>query len=81
MVDLEIRENGDAILNRDVKKGETISYQNEYLKNLGKTGEANVLIDLNKDIKLKAGGYAEGKVVITDESVEIGDWLIVKAIL
>jgi hypothetical protein len=80
MVVLEIMENGEAILNRDVKEGEKISYQNNYLKSLGKTGQADVLIDLNKNIKLKAGFYEEGKIVITNKSVEACDMLIVKVI-
>lgn len=80
MVDLEIMKNGEAILNRDVKIGEKISYQNDYLKKIGEIGQADVLVDLDKDSKLIAGGYAEGKTVITDKSVEVCDWLIVKAI-
>lgn len=80
MIDLKVLESGKVILNRDVKASEVITYQNEYLKGLGKTEKATVLMDLDKNSELVAGGNMDGKVVIKSDSENYGDVLIVKLV-
>jgi hypothetical protein len=77
MIDLEILEDGKCILNRDVSKGETINYQNSYLKSIDEIKTVKVLEDLKKDDTLQAGHYSDGKVVIC-ENVGSADYLVIK---
>lgn len=79
MVDLLIKENGEAILNRNIKKGEMASYQNSYMIKNNIILEAEALQDLNTDMKLRAGHYQEGKIVMVNgEGTE--DYLVIKLI-
>jgi hypothetical protein len=79
IADLEVLEDGTVLLHRDVKAGEVITYQNSYLKRLGKTKCIDVLVDLSKGANLKAGSFADGITVISaDKDTE--DYLVVKLI-
>ncbi|NFO58511.1 hypothetical protein FDB39_17010 [Clostridium botulinum] len=77
MVDLEILESGKVVLNRNVLKGEIITYQNSYLKRINEIAKVEVLVDLNKNDILQSGHYSEGKIVIlANENTD--DYLVVK---
>lgn len=77
MVDLEILESGNVVLNRNVLKGDIITYQNSYLKGINKIAKVEVLADLNKNDILKAGHCVKGKMVIlAHEGTD--DYLVVK---
>lgn len=79
MIDLIIKENGEGILNRDVKANEKITYQNEYLKSIQQIEYATVIEDLSRDSKLEAGCLANGKIVIIAHE-GTNDYLVVKTI-
>lgn len=80
MIDLEIKSDGKAVLNKNVGEGELITYQNDYLKRIGKVSEAKALMDLDKDSELQAGYYTEGITVITAD-VGSEDFLVVKKLV
>ncbi|HCL4455060.1 TPA: hypothetical protein N2D10_003086 [Clostridium botulinum] len=77
MVDLIITKDDKVILTRDVKKGEKITYQNDYLKRHNQTYIAEVREDLSKDTILTVGFYEEGRIVISADT-DNEDCLIIK---
>lgn len=77
MVDLEILEDGRCILNRNVSKGEIITYQNSTLKKMNRVEKGEVLEDLNKDYILQAGHYSVGEIVIYANK-DTDSYLVVK---
>lgn len=80
MIDLIVKDNGETILNRDVKKDEKITYQNSYLESINKVDYAYAMMDLSKNSKLKAGYNVKGKVAITSEAEDDTDNLMVKIV-
>lgn len=77
MIDLEILEDGKCILNRNVSKGEIITYQNSYLKKHDKVEKVQVLTDLKIYDILYAGVMTVGKVVI-EANKDTDSYLVVK---
>lgn len=80
MIDLEVYiEKEKVVLNRDVRTGEEITYQNDYLREENMIRKAKVHKDLKVSDELVSGYYEKGKTVITAD-LGTEDFLIVKKI-
>lgn len=77
MIDLLIMDDGKVVLNRNIKKGEIITYQNSYLKRVNQTDTVEILEDLNKEDILYAGALFNGRVVAS-KNENMADYLVIK---
>lgn len=77
MVDLEIMEDGKVILNRNILKGEIVTYRNEYLIRINETDTIEILEDLDKEDILHSGALSNGRVVAS-KNEDTADYLVIK---